>query len=111
MMILREMRMVQITNLNNYSPKKGERYFVDTNVWYWFTYVASKEMKVANAPLKYQMTDYSAFIEKALNNGAQLYHCALTLSELAATIENAELKLYHLTKPTDHPITKKIYRG
>lgn len=108
MMILKGIRMVQINNLNNYSPKKGERYFVDTNVWYWITYVASKEMKVVDVPQSYQMTDYPGFIEKALTNGAQLYHCALTLAELAATIENAELKLYQLTK---QHVTKKVYRA
>lgn len=109
-MILKGIRMAQIINLNNHSPKKGERYFVDTNVWYWFTYVASKEMKVVDVPRAYQMTDYSAFIEKAKNNGAQLYHCALILAELASIIENAELKLYKSTKNVNE-IKEKAYRA
>ena len=101
--------MALIRNLNNYSPQKGERYFVDTNVWYWFTYVSSKDMKVVDVPRHYQMTDYSAFIEKALNNGSQLYHCALSLAELSSIIENSELKLYISTKNI-RPISKKFYR-
>jgi predicted nucleic acid-binding protein len=101
--------MMQIKNLNNYSPKKGERYLVDTNVWYWFTYVSSKEMKVIDVPQKYQMSDYPAFIEKTLNSESELFHCALNLAELAGSIERSEFKIFQAVKQ-DTQATKKMYR-
>lgn len=100
--------MAKVIDLKDYQPRKGEKFFVDTNVWYWFTYVPSKVMYMVKKPLNHQVSDYSAFIERALNIGATLYHCPLILAELSGVIENAELEYYNQIKGAN--INKKAYR-
>ena len=100
--------MAKIINLKSHDPVKGEKIFVDTNVWYWFTYVSSKQMAVVEKPIPYQMNDYPDFIERALNNGAELYHCPLTLAELANNIEHAEFTYYKTY--IDNNVRKKEFR-
>lgn len=74
------------------SPE-GEKFFVDTNVWYWTTYIPSKEY-VALKPDDYQTEHYPQFIEDALNNKSTLYYSPLMLAELAGLIERSELAIY-----------------
>lgn len=71
----------------------GEKYFIDTNVWYWMTYVPSKEF-VANPPQEYQVETYPAFVEKALEGRAELFYSPLILVELAGLIERSEHAIY-----------------
>jgi predicted nucleic acid-binding protein len=86
--------MPQIFDLNNSPAIKGEKYFIDTNVWYWTTYISSKIMGVPNQPAAYQIKDYPRFLERAIEDGAVLCHCPMTFSELANIIENTELCIY-----------------
>ena len=72
---------------------EGERFFVDTNVWYWMTYISSKEF-VANQPHDYQLEFYPAFVEKVLEEHASLYYSPLVLVELANLIERSEHAIY-----------------
>ena len=89
--------MPQTLDLNKHSPVKNELYFVDSNVWFWTTYVTSKHMALPQPPQEYQTSTYPAFLEKVLNEGAKLCHCPLTLAELANIIENTELDFYRKT--------------
>lgn len=84
-------------NINNVSPSEGEGYFVDTNVWYWVTYVASKSF-IPNGPRRYQTETYPNFIEQAVNNKALLYYSPLVLIELARVIERAEFEIFKAFK-------------
>ncbi len=102
--------MANVIDLNKHTPQKGERFFVDSNVWYWTTYVASKEMPLPNSPREYQIQNYPVFLEKALNNGAKLYHCPLTLAELASTIEFSELNIFKQFNPDKEGLRKKTFR-
>ncbi|MGJ0514455.1 MAG: PIN domain-containing protein [Methylomicrobium sp.] len=86
--------MSQILDLNSHQPIKGERYFIDTNVWFWATYVASKSIVLPQQPDQYQLNDYPKFLQRALDDGASLCHCPLTLAELANVIEKTELDIY-----------------
>jgi len=97
-----------IKDICEVEPQEGESYFVDTNVWFWMTYVSSKDMSIPNNPEEYQVRDYSNFIEKALGVRAKLYHCALTLAELTNIIENTEWKLY---KQYNKDISRKRFRS
>ena len=74
--------------------ESGEKYFIDTNVWYWMTYIPSKEF-VANPPREYQVETYPAFVEKALDENAKLYYSPLILVELAGLIERSEHAIYN----------------
>ncbi|WP_324051714.1 type II toxin-antitoxin system VapC family toxin [Aeromonas caviae] len=88
--------MTSFMNIRKIDPSKSnkERFFVDTNVWYWLTYVSSKQF-LANPPSDYQTTIYPDFIEKVLQGGSELYYTQLTLVELANIIERAELAIYN----------------
>lgn len=79
------------------SPTKDENYFVDTNVWYWLTYAASKSF-TGNGPKGYQTEFYPNFIEQALDLGANLYYSPLTLVELTRLIEKSEFEIYKACK-------------
>lgn len=72
----------------------GDRYFVDTNVWYWMTYVSSKEF-IAVPPKNYQVEIYPAFVERILSNNAQLFYSPLVLVELAGLIERSEHAIHN----------------
>jgi len=102
--------MSQIFNLNSHKPIKGERYFIDTNVWFWATYVSSKGVELPRHPERYQLADYPKFIEKALDDEAKLCHCPLTLAELANVIENTEFEIYKKCTNNEF-LRKKEFRG
>lgn len=101
--------MAQIIDATADKPKKGEAYFVDTNVWYWFTYVSSRKMALPNHPQDYQLETYPKFIEDALTIGSKLCHSALTLAELANIIEMTELEIYRAKIDNQH-FEKKEFR-
>lgn len=102
--------MLQVIDLNRNNPMKGERYFVDTNVWFWMTYVASKTIQLPNHTKEYQLSDYPRFLEDALNANCTLCHSPLTFAEIANIIENTELDIYREKFNQPH-CTKKEFRG
>ncbi|EHD2236921.1 PIN domain-containing protein, partial [Vibrio vulnificus] len=87
----------------------SDRFFVDTNVWFWLTYAASNEIQTKNSPVRYQLERYPEFIEKILDEGASLYHSPLALSELTNIIERTEYETYLLSSGDD--ITRKEFRN
>lgn len=85
-----------------------EKFYVDTNVWYWATYIPSKSF-IANPPKDYQAEHYPNFIESVLNNNSELYFSPITLIELSNIIERAEWEIYKATH-NDSTITLKRFR-
>jgi predicted nucleic acid-binding protein len=98
--------MTKIVNIRKIIPHHTDKFFVDTNVWFWITYASSNEMFRSSANWRYQSEAYPQFIEKILDEGATLYHCPLTFSELANVIERTE---YELAYP-EQDITRKDFR-
>lgn len=98
--------MTNIVNIRKNIPHHTDKFFVDTNVWFWITYAASNEMYKSSGSWRYQSEAYPQFIEKILDAGAKLYHCPLTFSELANVIEKTE---YELVYP-DQDISRKDFR-
>lgn len=99
----------QVLDLSSNAAIRNEQYFVDTNVWYWMTYAASKDMDLLNKPTEIQARCYPQYIERAISDGAILCHCPLTFSELANIIENAELQIYREMTGNQH-FEKKQFR-
>lgn len=91
--------MAIINSIKRARPHHKDKYFVDTNVWFWFTYCASKEIETENEPARYQLNSYPEFIEKVLDEGAKLFHCPLVFSELANIIERTEFEIYKMNNP------------
>lgn len=100
--------MTEINNLRKATPHHSDKYFIDTNVWFWVTYAASNEIETPNAPLRYQLQEYPAFIEKILDEGACIYHSPLTLSELTNIVEKTEYDIYK--EDTGEELTRKQFR-
>ncbi|HIF9339232.1 TPA: type II toxin-antitoxin system VapC family toxin [Photobacterium damselae] len=96
-------------NIKNVLPASKDGFFVDTNVWYWTTYVASKSF-VAKQPQDYQVEHYPSFIEAALENEADLFYSPLTLIELANLIERSEWEIYKAYHGGEN-ISLKKFRG
>lgn len=102
--------MSKVINIQHrVSVHHSDKFFVDTNVWFWFTYAASNEIQTTNSPIRYQLENYPKFIEKILDEGAKLYHSPLTLSELTNIIERTEYQTYLLSN--DSNITRKEFRN
>src|SRR5690606_7714994 len=101
--------MTDIFQIEKVSPTGKDKYFVDTNVWFWFTYCASKEMEAAGGAKRYQLHKYPEFVEKILDAGGKLYHCPLVYSELANVIERVEYEIY-LSENKGVDISRKKFR-
>lgn len=102
-------RMSSVINIQGARPVHTDKYFVDTNVWFWFTYCASKEINTSSKPKRYQIEKYPEFIEKALDVGAKLFHCPLVFSELANVIERTEYDIF-TGDGKNSGLTRKAFR-
>lgn len=87
------------------APKPEDVFLVDSNVWYWMTYTKAS-LSNQRQTLR-QVRDYSAFVNNAIAVSAKLYRCALSLSELAHTIEKSEREIFEKTSGS---IRAKEYR-
>jgi hypothetical protein len=78
-----------VVDINADSPTPTDVFFVDTNVWYWMTYP-----NAATAAYPGQLSDYPAFVNRALAVGAKLCCSGLSLAELSHLIEKTEREIY-----------------
>lgn len=96
----------QIVDIRADTSKDTDCFLVDTNAWYWLFYPRASQ--TPSAPQSYQLTDYPAYLKKALVNSAALHCYALTFSELAHNIEKAEREIYE--SQTGKKIRPKEFR-
>jgi hypothetical protein len=66
-------------------PQKDDRFLLDTNVLYWFTYHRSNLTDRAPSPV--QATQYPAYIKSTLQANSTLYWSSLSIVELTTLIE------------------------
>ena len=71
-------------------PQKSDIFLVDTNVWFWQTYINS-----STTARPYQLKNYPNYLTQALVNGSTLSYSVLTLAELSSIIERTELDIYN----------------
>lgn len=83
--------MANCINIGSFEPAVDEVYFVDANVWYWFSGGGVSGVSCSN----YQLKAYPRFIDKILRNRARLKHTSLTFSEIANIIEREECKRFN----------------
>ncbi len=79
----------EVVDINADSPTATDVFFVDTNVWYWMTYP-----NAATAAFPGQLSDYPAFVNRALAVGARICCSGLSLAELSHLIEKTEREIY-----------------
>jgi hypothetical protein len=70
------------------TPKAGDVFLVDTNVWYWLTYPN------ATSFIPSQLSEYPGYLNKALGAQSRIHHSGLSLAELAHLIEKTEREIY-----------------
>lgn len=79
----------EVVDINADSPTATDTFFVDTNVWYWMTYA-----NAATAAFPGQLSDYPAFVNRALGGGSKICCSGLSLAELSHLIEKTEREIY-----------------
>lgn len=79
----------EVVDIKADSPTATEAFFVDTNVWYWMTYP-----NAATGAFPSQLSDYPAFVNRALAAGARICYSGLSLAELSHLIEKTEREIY-----------------
>ena len=95
-----------VVDLRLDTPKPTDRFYVDTNAWFWTVY--SRLHFLPQFPEKKDKPEYPAYLKKVLNMGGQLNWCGLSLSELAHLIEKTEWEIYCQT--TSASLKSKEYR-
>jgi|ERR1017187_1629535 hypothetical protein len=97
-----------VVDVRQDTPKAGDRFYVDTNAWFWTAY--SKLRLLPPSSNKKEKPEYPAYLKQVLNMGGQLHWCGLSLSELAHLIEGTEFEIYQHSHPTSLLTKTKEYR-
>lgn len=78
----------EIVDINSDIPKATDMFLVNTNVWYWMTYPR------ATSFTPNQLSEYPAYLNRALSANSKIHHSGLSLAELAHLIEKTEREIY-----------------
>lgn len=96
-----------IVNINNFSSINNSRkYFLDTNVLYWYVY---PRYGLTKRSVKYQAKPYYDFVDKLVADGNPLFTSFYNISELLNVIEKNEFDIFSAANPNCH-YTLKDYR-
>ncbi|MBE2895736.1 type II toxin-antitoxin system VapC family toxin [Pasteurellaceae bacterium HPA106] len=98
------MGIMKISNISK-SSLSGQKFFVDTNIWIYQTYVSGAFLSEHSQK---KAIKYSDFIQQVLSNNGKLFTSSLCLSELAHVIEKKSFENYKVNNPN---ITLKKFRG
>ncbi len=79
----------EVVDIRSDTPRNGDVFMVDSNVWFWMTYVTAS----INS-MDYQMQDYPDYINKSLAMGARTCCSGLSMAELTHLIETTEREIY-----------------
>jgi predicted nucleic acid-binding protein len=99
----------QVVDLRTDHPQPTDRFFVDTNVWFWTVYGRLGLAPAPAQPRPNQLRDYPAYLKAALTVGADIRWSGLSFSELAHRIEKTEFDIYCRTL-AGAPPNPKEYR-
>jgi predicted nucleic acid-binding protein len=92
-----------IIDITTDTPLETDKFFVDSNVWYWVGYTNASVTARHN-----QSTDYPNYLSQCLLNAANLLKCALSFPELAHIIERTEREIFEQINQTT--ISPKNFR-
>jgi hypothetical protein len=85
----------QVVDLRTDTPKATDRFYVDTNAWFWTVY--ARLGLSPNPPNPSRVSIYPAYLKAALAAASELKWSGLSLSELAHQIERTEFEIYRQT--------------
>lgn len=98
-----------VVDVRGDTARPSDSFFVDTNVWRFFTYTKFTTGDAARNQRAVQA--YSAYINVCLKASATLYFSPLSYSELSAAIERTECDLYNAKNPTKQCSLKQFRLG
>lgn len=96
----------EVVDITTDTPKAGDTFLVDTNVWYWMTY--SRASQRVRSPAYYQTSNYPYYCNAALRAGARIFQSSLSLAELAHLIEQSEYEIFAQANPAIFPNPSKF---
>lgn len=94
-----------VIDISSDIPKLTDRFYVDTNAWFWQTY--SRSGLLSSPPRYHQLTYYPTYLGLAITAKSMLFYSGYTLTELASIIERSELDIYSDTSGFDTTKTKE----
>ncbi|MGK7882669.1 MAG: hypothetical protein AB4060_21600 [Crocosphaera sp.] len=95
-----------VVDIRSDTPSSSDIFLVDTNVWYWMTYLRAS---LGNQPPKsYQTNKYPSYISQALSQSSRLTYSGLSLAELAHLIEKTEREIFNQSLSSS--VSTKKYR-
>jgi predicted nucleic acid-binding protein len=91
----------QVVNIKIDTPKKEDKFLLDTNVLYWnfSTLAHSRSLPTHLKPKIYQITKYPKYLEKIQYAGSSLFYCGLSMAEIAHLIEKHQKETNFPTLP------------
>lgn len=97
-----------VVDLRTDTPKASDKFWVDTNVWFWMTYPnATMGM---DAWRKQQTKPYITFLQQCFKQGSTICWGPLQLSELGHQIEKMEFEIAKQAGAIPDYTTAKEYR-
>lgn len=79
-----------VVDIQSDTPNKGDKFFIDTNVWFWMTY-----SQASISARNYQIGNYPPYVEAILYAGGKIFQNALSFAELSHLIEKTELDIFN----------------
>jgi predicted nucleic acid-binding protein len=80
-----------IVDISHDIPRPTDRFFVDTNVWFFLAYTSASQ----SSSTQYgQVKIYPGYLQRALKQKSALYKCLLSYSELSHIIERSEYEIF-----------------
>ena len=95
----------QVVDLRSDNPRVGDRFYVDTNAWFWASY--PNVQFAPKPPDQRRVSTYTSYLQRALVLKAELYWCGLSLAELSHQIEKTEYDIFCQASPTPAPLLKE----
>lgn len=93
----------QVVDIRNDYPNPEDNFFIDTNVWFWFT---SSYLSLGGG---YQLRDYPNYISKILGKKSKIYRCELILAELSHVVEKSLHEIYEYKTGLNIPLKQYRY--
>ncbi len=81
-----------VIDITSDQSREGDRFLVDTQVWYWLTY--SRSQNTTQPPQNYQVEQYPTYIRQSIAAKSNLLWSGLAITELITLIEKSEYDIF-----------------
>ncbi|MCY7322142.1 MAG: hypothetical protein LH660_10195 [Phormidesmis sp. CAN_BIN36] len=81
----------EVIDIGSDTPLRGDIFLVDTNVWFWQTYLKTAP---SEPWLRKKVQSYTKYLKQIRANGATPAYCGLIFAEISHIIEREERQVY-----------------